>query len=67
MAEQDDKKCCAGSIVKSGSKVILGVALIILGLWAVVGWFKFLLVVVKGCIGLFLLMAGAITIAIAKE
>ncbi|MBP7089038.1 MAG: hypothetical protein KBB01_07075 [Candidatus Omnitrophica bacterium] len=67
MAEQEDKKCCTGSMMKSGSKIVLGVALIILGLWAVLAWFSSLLMVIKGCIGLFLVMAGAITIAIAKE
>ena len=48
-------------------KIILGVILVILGIWAVIGWWSSLVTVFKGCIGLFLLMAGAITFAIAKE
>lgn len=65
MAEQEGKKCC--SAAKAGSKVIVGVVLIILGLLAVISWRWPLLTVIKGCVGLFLIMAGAIAIAIAKE
>lgn len=71
MAEQgedkkvDEKKCCAWS--KSGFKVLIGVVLIILGLSAVISWWPNLLALLKGCVGLLLIMAGAITIAIAKE
>ena len=48
-------------------KIVLGALLILLGLWAVIGWWWSLTVVFKGCIGLFLILAGAITLAIAKE
>ncbi|MDD4899108.1 MAG: hypothetical protein PHT31_03790 [Candidatus Omnitrophica bacterium] len=48
-------------------KVILGIAFLVLGIWAVVRWWKLLLMIIKGCVGLFLILAGVITLAIAKE
>ncbi len=66
MAEQtSEKKSCVCS--KPSIKVIIGVVLIIIGLAAAIKWRFSLLVLVQGCIGLFLIMAGAIAIAIAKE
>lgn len=71
MAEQDEckkteeKTCCPCS--KSGLKVLVGVVLIIIGLSAVISWWPNLLALLKGFVGLLLIMAGAITIAIAKE
>ena len=49
------------------SKVILGLGFLLLGVLAVMRWWGNLLVVVKGCFGLFLILAGIITLAIAKE
>ncbi|MDD3295744.1 MAG: hypothetical protein PHU64_00095 [Candidatus Omnitrophica bacterium] len=66
MAEQNDEKQ-QGKVFKTGIKLIIGAVLIILGLAAVIGWWPSLWMVFKGCVGLFLIMAGAITIAIAKE
>ena len=60
-----EKKSCA--VVKVGAKVLIGVVLIVLGLWAVIGWWPYLLGLIRGCLGLLLIMAGAITVAIAKE
>ncbi|MCF7875169.1 MAG: hypothetical protein K9M14_05860 [Candidatus Omnitrophica bacterium] len=65
MAEEQKKKGAAA--VKTALKIILGLIFIGLGIWAVIAWWKDLLVVIKGCIGLFAILAGAITIAIAKE
>ena len=61
MAEETKKT--AAMIIK----VILGLALIVLGVMAVIGWWASLIEVVKGCLGLFLVLAGLITLAIAKE
>jgi len=66
--KQEEKKCCegknaAGTILKA----TLGLVLLVLGVLAVVNWFGSLLTVFKGCIGLFLILAGIITLAIAKE
>ncbi len=48
-------------------KVVLGLAFLGLGAWAILKWWEFLFMIIKGCIGLFLLLAGVITLAIAKE
>ncbi|MFA5063639.1 MAG: hypothetical protein WC578_06195 [Candidatus Omnitrophota bacterium] len=48
-------------------KVALGLFFLILGAVAILKWWDFLLMVVKGCVGLFLLLSGIITLAIAKE
>jgi len=48
-------------------KVLLGLVFLALGALAVYQWWCDLLVVVRGCIGLFLFLAGMITLAIAKE
>jgi len=63
--EKEEKK--TSEALKTIGKIILGVIFIILGIWAVIGWWKSVGTVFKGCIGLFLILAGAITIAIAKE
>ncbi len=64
----EEKKCCG--ILKMLStlfKVALGIVFLILGGWAVLKWWKALILIVKGCIGLFLILAGAVILAIAKE
>lgn len=48
-------------------KVILGLVFLGLGALAILNWWEFLLMIIKGSIGLFLLLAGVITLAIAKE
>ena len=48
-------------------KVVLGLAFLTLGVLAIMKWWGDLLAVVRGCIGLFLILAGIITLAIAKE
>jgi len=48
-------------------KVVLGLVFLGLGAMAILRWWKLLLMIIKGCIGLFLILAGVITLAIAKE
>ena len=48
-------------------KVILGLVFLALGVLAIMRWWGDLVTVVRGCIGLFLILAGIITLAIAKE
>jgi len=48
-------------------KVVLGLVFLVLGILAIVKWGKLLLLIIKGCLGLFLILAGVITLAIAKE
>ena len=66
MAEEtSEKKASVWS--KTGIKVIIGIVLIVIGLAALIKWRWDLLILIRGCVGLFLIMAGAIAIAIAKE
>ncbi len=48
-------------------KLVLGLAFLVLGVWAIISWWQDLLGVVRGSIGLLLVLAGVITLAIAKE
>ncbi|MDD5108477.1 MAG: hypothetical protein PHC29_03085 [Candidatus Omnitrophica bacterium] len=73
---QEEKKCCGTTeesccsskkMVSTLFKVILGLAFLVLGGLAILKYWKALLLIVKGCIGLFLILAGVITLAIAKE
>ncbi|MEW5758866.1 MAG: hypothetical protein AB1755_05320 [Candidatus Omnitrophota bacterium] len=61
--QQESSKNAGKTILK----VILGAILVILGIWLVIAWRFDLLIVIKGCLGLFLILAGAITLAIAKD
>ncbi len=67
MAEEKTEKKQAGVNPKTILKIIVGAILIIIGIALVIYWWRPLFILIKGCIGLFLIMAGAITIAIAKE
>jgi uncharacterized membrane protein HdeD (DUF308 family) len=70
MAEEvkmEEKKGEAKKILSTIFKVILGLVFLALGVLAIIKWLPDLLAVVRGCIGLFLILAGIITLAIAKE
>ena len=67
MAEEVKKKKSASKVTASLFKVILGLVLIVLGIWAIFGWWPSLVILFKGCIGVLLALAGLIAIAIAKE
>lgn len=66
MAEETKEKKAKVS-VKTIGKMLIGIILIVLGLGTLIIWRGELLALIKGCIGLILIMAGAIAIAIAKE
>ncbi len=59
----DESKKAVSTIIK----VVLGIALIVLGVVAIYKLWDQLVTVVQGCVGLFLVLAGLITLAIAKE
>ena len=63
----EEKKPDAKKVISTVFKVILGLVFLILGVMAIIGWRLDLLVVLRGCIGLFLVLAAIITFAIAKE
>jgi hypothetical protein len=65
--KQEEKKCEASKVMSTIFKVILGLVFLALGVLAILRWWNLLLMIVKGCIGLFLILAGIITLAIAKE
>lgn len=65
--KQEEKKVDVKKIFSTIFKVILGIVFLGLGVLAIVRWWPDLLLVIRGCIGPFLLLAGVITLAIAKE
>jgi len=72
MAEEVKKEgqcgCADGKkVISTVLKVALGLGLLALGAMAVLRWWALLMMIIKGCIGLFLILAGVITLAIAKE
>ena len=63
-----EKKCCdPKKTLATLFKVVLGLAFLVLGGLVIKIWWESLLIIVKGCVGLFLILAGVITLAIAKE
>ncbi|MFA5004978.1 MAG: hypothetical protein WC561_02475 [Candidatus Omnitrophota bacterium] len=48
-------------------KVVLGLVFLLLGGLAMIRWWSILIALIKGCIGPFFILAGVITLAIAKE
>ncbi|MFA4842689.1 MAG: hypothetical protein WC658_02520 [Candidatus Omnitrophota bacterium] len=58
-----EKKNVLGTLLK----VILGLVFLALGVLTILAWRRDLLMVIKGCVGPFLVLAGIITLAIAKE
>ena len=65
--KQEEKKVEASKVMSTILKVILGIVFLVVGVLAILRWLPQLLVIIKGCIGLFLILAGIITLAIAKE
>lgn len=72
---QEEKKCCgtdnkccdSKKALATFFKVVLGLVFLILGGLMILKNWEALLLIVKGCAGLFLILAGIITLAIAKE
>jgi len=48
-------------------KYVLAVVFSVLGILAVFGWWSDLMTLIKGAVGIILILAGVITFAIAKE
>ncbi len=71
MAEElkkEEKKCCEpGKATSTILKVLLGIVFLALGVTAILKWWPNLWLIITGCIGPFLILAGIITLAIAKE
>lgn len=65
--KQEEKKVEGKNALGTFLKVLLGLAFLILGALAILRWWGLILMIIKGCVGPFLLLAGIITLAIAKE
>ena len=65
--EEKKEKVDAKKVASTLFKVILGLVFLALGIWAIIAWWRDLVLVIRGCIGLFLVLAAIITFAIAKE
>ena len=64
---KQEEKVDAKKILSTIFKVILALVFLVLGVLAIIKWIPALWTVATGCIGLFLILAGIITLAIAKE
>ncbi len=67
MAEEIKEKAESGKVAKIILKVILGIVLLVVGLVLVWLWREDLFTLFRGGLGVFLCLAGVITLAIAKE
>lgn len=63
----EEKKTDGKKLFSTLIKVVLGLGFLILGVLTILRWWPQLVEIIKGCIGLFLILAGIITLAIAKE
>jgi hypothetical protein len=61
--KKEDGKKMMGTILK----VILGLAFLALGAWLVYKGWPYIWVLIKGSAGIIVILAGIITLAIAKE
>jgi len=62
----EEKKSVKGGIM-TALKIVLGIVLVIIGIWAIVCWRWDVLALIRGSIGVIILLAGVICFAIAKE
>ena len=67
--KQEEKKTEPNKMLSTIFKVVLGIAFIVAAVYLLVGrsWWMQTWVVIKGCAAPFLVLAGLITLAIAKE
>ncbi|MCK9594336.1 MAG: hypothetical protein PHH68_03720 [Candidatus Omnitrophica bacterium] len=66
-AKQGKKECGCKKAAAMAFKVILGLAFLALGAYLTLKGRFYLLALIKGCVGLFFILVGVITLAIAKE
>ncbi|MBU3933406.1 MAG: hypothetical protein KKH11_01910 [Candidatus Omnitrophica bacterium] len=63
----DEQKKAVSGVVKIALKVILGIILLAVGAWLIWLWRWDVLTVIKGFVGIVVILAGVIFLAIAKE
>jgi hypothetical protein len=66
-AKTDVKKDSGSKMMATLFKVVLGLAFLAFGAWLVYKGWPYLWILIKGSVGLFFILAGIITLAIAKE
>lgn len=66
MAEELKQESGGKKVISTILKVILGLAFLTAGIMALISWRGALILLIKGSIGLFLILAGLIILAIAK-
>ena len=62
----EEKKSVKGGIM-TALKIALGIVLVVIGIWAIICWRWDVLSLIRGSIGVIILLAGVICFAIAKE
>jgi len=67
--KQEEKKCECTKAPSAILKVLLGLAFLALAVYLLIGrsWWTYSWTLIKACTGPFLILAGLITFAIAKE
>ena len=65
--EKKEEKKPVSEAFKTFLKVVLGLIFVLGGIALVIVWWRPLLKVIEGTLGLFLILVGAIILAIAKE
>jgi uncharacterized membrane protein len=67
--KQEEKKLEAKKVMSTIFKVVLGIVFLVAAVYLLVKWqwWRQTWLLVKGCAGPFLILAGLITLAIAKE
>ena len=65
--EVSNKDCGCKTCSGANKKVIAGIIMVVVGLIFVQKWWPDIWIVFRGFFGIFLVLAGAVTLAIAKE
>jgi len=67
--KQEEKKADGTNMMSTIFKVVLGLVFLVLAVYLLAGrgWWQDTWLVIKGCLGPFLVLAAIITFAIAKE
>ena len=66
-AKQTEAKADVKKSIATFFKVIVGLAFLVIGAYLVYRGWWYLVALIKGCVGLFFILAGLITLAIAKD